>query len=197
MFLLAPLPYPMDALTPFLSREQVEEHYARHQGGYVKKLNALAGQGKLEPGETLDDILAFRRPGDPVFDSGAQIWNHEFYWSGLLPSPPKGRRRGAGLGIPDEIAGLVRSFNKEAETAFGSCWLWLVVNGDSGEIEICKTRDADNPVRHGDRPILCLDLWEHAYYIDYRSDRAAYIRGFWPRVNWAVVRERIREARME
>lgn len=185
---LPPLPYALDALEPDISRETLEYHYGKHHATYVEKLNKLV-QDTGYADTALADIV--RTATGPVFDNAAQAWNHSFYWNCLSPD---------GGGVPDdEVAGAIeRDFSsfdafreRFTETAvghFGSGWTWLV-RQPSGQLDIVSTDNADTPLRTGATPLLCCDVWEHAYYIDYRNRRPDYLEAFWNRVNWAFVNQ--------
>ena len=180
---LPELPYSKDALAPHISPETLEFHYGKHHAGYVTKLNAGIKGTEFESME-LEEIVTKANGG--VFNNAAQIWNHTFYWNSLSPN---GGGAPAGA-IADAINGQWGSFDKfkeafsnSAATNFGSGWTWLVKNS-SGELAIVNTDDAGCPLTSGQTPILTLDVWEHAYYIDYRNARPSYIDAFWNLVNW-------------
>lgn len=184
------LPYSMDALEPLMSRETLEYHYGKHHRGYVSKLNALIAATELEDA-ALEDIV--RKSSGALFNNAAQVWNHNFFWRSIGPE--------AGGDPPREVVGaLQRSFGsvdafkqlfkKAATEKFGSGWTWLVKTWD-GRLVVSCTDDADTPLRHGDRALLTCDVWEHAYYIDHRNDRAKYLDAFWNLVNWRFVEENL------
>ena len=180
---LPELPYAKDALTPHISEETLEFHYGKHHATYVTKLNA-AIEGTDFAGKDLEAIVKSSDGG--VFNNAAQIWNHTFYWNSLSPnggSEPTGA-------VKDGIDAAFGSFDafKEQFTAsavgnFGSGWTWLVKNSD-GSLAIVNTDDAETPLTTDATPILTLDVWEHAYYIDYRNVRPDYIAAYWNLVNW-------------
>jgi Fe-Mn family superoxide dismutase len=173
---LEPLPYATNALEPYVGRETVELHYEKHHAGYVTKLKELIA-GKAEANESLERIVV--RTGGAIFENAAQIWNHDFYWRSMRPG---------GGGVPsgellEAVAGRYRTFDRlRAEFIdagadhFGSGWLWLVWRRRT--LRIMTTSDADLPLRYGITPLLCADLWEHAYYLDYRNDRRSYLEAF-------------------
>jgi Fe-Mn family superoxide dismutase len=173
-FTLPPLPYDQGALAPFISAETISYHYGKHHKGYVDNLNKLVA-GKPESGRTLQDLVMTAAPG-PTFNNAAQIWNHTFYWSSLKP-------KGGGAPAGDLAAALKRDFGSLAEfrtqfaqaatSLFGSGWAWLVL--EDGKLKIIQTSNADNSMRHDQTALLVLDVWEHAYYIDYRNARAKYV----------------------
>lgn len=186
-FELPALPYEMDALEPHISKETLEFHYGKHHQTYVTKLNGLVPGTEFE-GKSLEDVVKTSSAG--VFNNAAQIWNHSFYWNCLSPNGG-GDATGA---IADAINSTFGSFTefKEAFTNsainnFGSSWTWLVKNAD-GSIAIVNTSNAATPLtEEGVTPLLTVDLWEHAYYIDFRNARPAYMAAFWNLVNWEFV----------
>jgi Fe-Mn family superoxide dismutase len=182
---LPPLPYAKEALEPHISRETLEFHHGKHHATYVKKLNELLPGSGFE-NASLEDIS--RRATGPLFNNGAQAWNHDFYWKCLSPnggdpSPELGKELARSF---ESVAGFKTAFSKAAETAFGSAWVWLVRKKD-GRLDILTTGNADNPLRSGDVPLLTCDVWEHAYYIDRRNARPEYVKAFWNVVNWDFV----------
>ncbi len=183
---LPPLPYPKDALAPVISAETLEFHHGKHHKAYVDKLNELI-VGTEFAESSLEDII--RKASGPIFNNGAQVWNHTFYWNCLSPQgggTPKGE-------LADAIAKAFGSFDKFKEkfTAtsigqFGSGWGWLVKNAD-GSLACVATPNAENPMKTGAKPIFTCDVWEHAYYVDYRNARPKYVEAFWGKVNWDFV----------
>jgi Fe-Mn family superoxide dismutase len=180
---LPELPWSNDALAPHISPETIEYHYGKHHNAYVTKLNA-AIEGTEYAELSLEDII--KKADGGLFNNAAQVWNHSFYWNCLAPNAG-GAPSGA---IADAISGKWGSFDKfkEAFSAsaagnFGSGWTWLVKNS-SGDLEIVNTDDAGCPLTSGQTAILTLDVWEHAYYVDYRNARPKYIEAFWSLVNW-------------
>ncbi len=177
------LPYSKDALAPHISAETLDFHYGKHHAGYVKKLNdAIAGTPMAE--KSLEEIIKTSEGG--VFNNAAQIWNHTFYWNSLSPDGG-GEPTGA---IADAINSQFGSFSEfkekfttAASTLFGSGWAWLVKNSD-GSLSIEQTTNAGCPLTSGQTPLLTCDVWEHAYYIDYRNARPDYVGAFWNLVNW-------------
>ena len=183
---LPELPYAKDALEPHISAETLEFHYGKHHATYVDKLNGMIAGTEFESA-SLEDIIAGASGG--IFNNAAQIWNHSFYWDGLSPNGG-GKPEAALAQAIDQTFGSFDKF-KEAFTAsalgnFGSGWTWLVKNS-SGNLEIVNTDDAANPMTDGYTPVLTCDVWEHAYYIDYRNKRPDYINAFWNLVNWEFV----------
>ncbi len=180
---LPDLPYAKDALAPHISEETLEFHYGKHHATYVTKLNDAIAGTDFE-GKDLEEIVKSSSGG--VFNNAAQIWNHTFYWNSLSPNGG-GAPTGA---VADGINAAFGSFDafKEHFTAsavgnFGSGWTWLVKNSDGG-LAIVNTDDAETPLTGDATPLLTLDVWEHAYYIDYRNVRPDYIAAYWNLVNW-------------
>jgi Fe-Mn family superoxide dismutase len=183
---LPELPYAKNALEPHISEETLEFHYGKHHATYVDKLNGMIAGTEFESA-SLEDIIASASGG--IFNNAAQIWNHSFYWDGLSPNGG-GKPEAALAEAIDQEFGSFEQF-KEAFTAsalgnFGSGWTWLVKNS-SAKLEIFNTDDAANPMTDGHTPLLTCDVWEHAYYIDYRNKRPDYINAFWNIVNWKFV----------
>ena len=185
---LPDLPYPKNALEPHISAETLEYHHDKHHATYVNKLNEMIPGTEFE-NMPLEEIVMKSSGG--VFNQAAQVWNHTFYWNCL--SPNGGGEPGGALG--DAIAKAFGSFaefkEKFAASAagnFGSGWTWLVKD-DSGAVEIVNTSNAGNPMTDGKKPLLTCDVWEHAYYIDYRNARPKYVEAFWNTVNWDFVNQ--------
>jgi len=187
-FKLPELPYSRDALEPYISQETLEYHYDKHHAGYVKKLNnGIEGSGF--EGKSLEDIIINADPGG-LYNNAAQVWNHAFYWHCMTAdqSDPEGELAQA---IDKSFGSFEKFKDKFSEVAagqFGSGWGWLVQD-DSGSLKVISTKDADNPITDNMTPLLTCDVWEHAYYIDYRNDRAKYIDNFWSVVNWDFVKK--------
>jgi superoxide dismutase, Fe-Mn family len=179
-----PLPFDMKAMKPFLSEEQLTYHYGKHHAAYFKNLNGLV-EGKPEADMTLRDVVV--KSSGPMFNNAAQAWNHSFYWDCIMPG-------GGGEPTGDLAAAIVRDFggfeafkkamSEAAVKLFGSGWAWLAAD-KQGKLEIMSLGNADTPLKHGKEPVLTIDVWEHAYYVDYRNDRAKYVDEFWKFVNWA------------
>ena len=186
-FELPPLPYAENALAPMIGAETVETHYEKHHKGYLAKLEKLL-KGKPEADLSLEELIRTAK-GD-VFNNAAQVWNHNFYWLSL--SPDGGGEPSADLAeLVDESFGSYREFRKQfAEAAvgeFGSGWTWLV-KGLGGELVICNSNDAENPLQRNLVPLLTLDVWEHAYYLDYKNERPRYVESFLDHLlNWDFV----------
>ena len=187
-FTLPDLPYAKDALAPHISEETLEYHYGKHHNTYVVNLNGLIEGGEYAD-MSLEDIIRKSASG-PIFNNAAQVWNHTFYWNCLSPNGG-GEPSGA---LADAINAKWGSFDefKKAFTAdcvgnFGSGWTWLVKNA-AGQLEIIKTSNAGCPLtEEGVTPLMTCDVWEHAYYIDYRNARPNYVAAFWNLVNWDFV----------
>ena len=183
---LPDLPYAMDALEPHISRETLEFHYGKHHRTYVEKLNGLV-EGTKFAGASLEDIV--RGSDGGVFNNAAQVWNHTFYWHCLSPNGG-GKPSGALAKAIDASFGSFDDFHKQfsdkAVTLFGSGWAWLVKKPD-GKLAIVQTGNAETPLTGKDKPLLTCDVWEHAYYIDYRNARPKYLEAFWKLVNWDFV----------
>ncbi|HEY2486110.1 MAG TPA: superoxide dismutase [Candidatus Binataceae bacterium] len=183
-FELPALPYAMDALKPHLSAETLEYHHGKHHAAYVNNLNNLI-KGTPNESKSLEDIIK-TAPSGGLFNNAAQHFNHSFYWKSLAAKAggqPKGAAADAiksGFGSFDEFK---KKFTEAATTHFGSGWAWLVRKPD-GSLAIEATHDAGTPLTGGNKPILTCDVWEHAYYIDYRNARPRYIEAFWNLVNW-------------
>lgn len=185
-FELPPLPYAMDALAPHISQETLEYHYGKHHQTYVTNLNNLV-EGTDDANASLDDIIAKAEGG--LFNNAAQVWNHTFYWSSMSPSgggEPTGEVADKINSAFGSYADFREAFVKAATTQFGSGWAWLVDNG--GTLEVMQTGNADLPMKHGAKALLTIDVWEHAYYIDFRNARPNYINTFMDSlVNWDFV----------
>lgn len=183
---LPALPYAQDALAPHISEETLEYHYGKHHQTYVTNLNNLVPGTEFED-KTLEEIIT--SASGPIFNNAAQIWNHTFYWNCLSPTgggEPVGTLAeviNAAFGSFDTFK---EEFTKTAVGTFGSGWGWLVKNAD-GSLAIVSTSNAGNPLTAGQTPLLTCDVWEHAYYIDYRNARPKYVEAFWNLVNWEFV----------
>ncbi len=185
-FILPPLPYELDALQPHISRETLEYHYGKHHQAYVTNLNNLVVGTDLE-NKKLEEII--KTQTGSIFNNAAQDWNHSFYWKCLSPNGG-GEPKGALLDAINKNFGdfdkFKDQFTKSAIATFGSGWAWLVKN-PSGGLEIVTTSNAATPLTTVNIPLLTCDVWEHAYYIDYRNSRQKYMEAFWSLVNWDFV----------
>ena len=193
-FTLPPLPYGKDALAPIVSAETIDYHYGKHHQAYVTNLNNLAPGTRYES-MTLDEVVktSFGQASEkPFFNNAAQVWNHTFYWNSLAPKAggaPTGAIAAAIDASFGSFAEFKDKFSKAAATQFGSGWAWLV---DDGGLKIMKTPNADLPLKHGVKALLTIDVWEHAYYIDWRNARPDYIGNFLTNlVNWEFVGENL------
>tara|TARA_Y100000590_G_scaffold182312_1_gene207791 strand:- start:13511 stop:14101 length:591 start_codon:yes stop_codon:yes gene_type:complete len=187
-FELPPLPYAKDALEPHISSETLDYHYGKHHNTYVQKLNGLIEGTEFE-GKSLEDIIKSSSGG--VFNNSAQIWNHTFYWNSLSPNgggEPTGAVADAINAAFGSFEDFKAKFNDMAVNNFGSSWTWLVKKAD-GSLDIVNTSNAGTPITEGLTPLITVDLWEHAYYIDYRNVRPDYLKGFWALVNWDFANE--------
>lgn len=187
-FELPALQYTLDALAPHISQETLEYHYGKHHRAYVNNLNNLIPDTEFE-NMTLEDII--QKSTGSIFNNAAQIWNHTFYWHSLSPQgggEPTGDLAEKIKHTFGSFDNFKTAFTKAAATQFGSGWAWLVKN-NKNELEIMQTSNAGNPLLDGKKPLLTCDVWEHAYYIDTRNDRAAYINHFWNLVNWTFASE--------
>lgn len=182
-FTLPPLPYAMDALAPHISRETLEYHYGKHHQAYVTNLNK-ALEGTEMASLSLEDVI--RKSSGGVFNNAAQVWNHTFYWNSLSPKgggEPAGALRQAIEAKWGSVDAFKAAFTQSAAGNFGSGWTWLVKKSD-GSLDIVNTSNAGTVVNTDDKALLTCDVWEHAYYIDYRNARPKYLENFWNLVNW-------------
>ncbi len=193
-FELPALPYAKDALAPHITAETLDFHHGKHHQVYVTNLNKLL-EGKPEASKSLEEIVA--SSDGPIFNNAAQIWNHTFYWHSMKPN-------GGGQPTGDLADAIKRDFGSfekfsedfanAAATQFGSGWAWLVLNHDK-KLAITKTPNADLPSKHGQKALLTIDVWEHAYYIDFRNARPKYIETFLKHLaNWDFAAENLKKA---
>jgi Fe-Mn family superoxide dismutase len=183
-FELPKLPYAMDALAPHISSETLEFHHGKHHAAYVNNLNNLIKGGKFE-NASIEEIVKGAGPGG-LFNNAAQHFNHSFYWTSMKPKgggEPSGKLADAIKKAFGDFNSFKEKFSSAATGHFGSGWAWLVQKSDGG-LDVVATHDADTPIAHGGRPLLTCDVWEHAYYIDYRNARPKYIEAWWNLVNW-------------
>ncbi len=181
---LPALPYAMDALAPIISKETLEFHYGKHHQTYVTNLNNLIPGTEFESA-SLEEIV--KKSSGGVFNNAAQIWNHTFYWNSMAPNAggePTGKLADAINAKWGSVAAFKEAFNKSAAGNFGSGWTWLVKKPD-GSVDIVNTSNAATPLTTTDVPLLTCDVWEHAYYIDFRNARPKYLESFWSLVNWS------------
>jgi Fe-Mn family superoxide dismutase len=191
-FTLPPLPYDKNALAPHMSAETFDYHHGKHHKAYVDNLNKMV-EGKPEEKKSLEEII--KSSEGPMFNNAAQIWNHTFFWSCLKPGgggQPTGDLAQAinrDFGSYEKFA---EAFTTAATTQFGSGWAWLVQEG--GKLAVTKTANADLPMKHGQKALLTLDVWEHAYYIDHRNARPKFIETFLKNlVNWEFATENLKK----
>jgi Fe-Mn family superoxide dismutase len=193
-FELPPLPYARDALAPHMSEQTLNFHYGKHHQTYVTNLNGLV-EGTENEGRSLEEIILAAEPGG-LFNNSAQVWNHTFFWSSMSPGgggEPDGEVKTALEQAFGSVDTFKQTFTDKAKTLFGSGWTWLA-KGDDG-LEILQTKDADLPLKHGKTAILTLDVWEHAYYLDYQNARPAYIETWLNNlVNWEFAADNLAKA---
>jgi len=187
MFTLPDLPFSPSAFGAWTSEETFSFHHGKHHAGYVAKLNATV-EGSAHADQSLEEVVVASRGNAKIFNSAAQHYNHSFFWQCLQPEG--GKPSGA---IKEQIerdfgsvSDFQQQFSNAAATLFGSGWTWLV-RGADGVLAIVQTKDAETPLGTGSVPLLTLDVWEHAYYIDHRNDRQDFIEGFWNHINWEFV----------
>jgi len=186
------LPYESDALEPHLSKETLEFHYGKHHQAYVTNLNNLISGTEFE-GLALEDVV--KKTSGPIFNNSAQIWNHTFYWNCLSPSgggEPNGDLAQAIVNAFGSFEVFKEKFSASAVGNFGSGWTWLVKNNDD-TVEIVNTSNAETPLTTNKQALLTCDVWEHAYYIDYRNARPKYVESFWNLINWGFVAQNFAE----
>jgi len=189
-FELPALPYEKNALEPHISAETLEYHYGKHHNAYVVNLNNLLKGSEFE-GLSLEAIIKASSGG--IFNNAAQVWNHTFYWHCLSPQgggEPQGKLAAAINQAFGSFTAFREQFSDAAVKNFGAGWTWLVKKPD-GSLAIVNTSNAATPLTGEDKPLLTVDVWEHAYYIDYRNARPAYLENFWALVNWAFVEENL------
>ena len=182
-FELPALPYAKDALAPTISEETLEFHYGKHHNTYVEKLNGLVKGTEFE-NASLEDVI--KKSSGGVFNNAAQVWNHTFYWNSMSPNgggEPEGALADAINSTFGSFEEFKTKFSESAAGNFGSGWTWLVKNGE-GKLEIVNTSNAGCPITDGLTPLITVDVWEHAYYIDYRNARPKYLEGFFKLANW-------------
>lgn len=185
-FTLPPLPYAMNALAPYISEETIEYHYGKHHRAYVDNLNKLVVGTPFE-NQSLEVII--KEAKGPLFNNAAQIWNHTFYWNCLSPNAggePHGKTAEKIKEAFGSFEQFKEQFTKLAASLFGSGWAWLIQD-PQGKLSLIGTSNGDTPMEKGNTALLTCDVWEHAYYIDYRNVRMNYIEAFWKLVNWEFV----------
>jgi Fe-Mn family superoxide dismutase len=185
-FTLPDLPWSKDALAPVISPETIDFHYGKHHKTYVDNLNKLTA-GTPQAEQSLETLIGSTSGG--IFNNAAQVWNHTFYWNGLAAPESKQPSKTLIKTLGDAFGGFDKfkeQFANAAVTQFGSGWAWLVKDA-AGKLEIVQTANAGNPLTVGKTPLLTCDVWEHAYYIDFRNARAKYVEDFWKIVNWEAL----------
>jgi Fe-Mn family superoxide dismutase len=198
---LPQLPYDVSALAPAISKETLEYHYGKHHAGYIKKLNkALQKAPDRFANCSLSELVCQVSKDEPeIFNNAAQAWNHTFYWNSMTPASqgkPGGDFGNAIAKKFGSVEALQEAFVESAKGQFGSGWAWVILDS-AGDLAIMTTGNADNPLREGAIPLLVCDVWEHAYYIDYRNRRGTYLKAFWQVANWQFATEKYNEARIE
>lgn len=187
-FTLPQLPYAMDALSPYISKETLEYHYGKHHNAYVVNLNKLTADTAFAE-LSLEEVI--KQSSGGIFNNAAQVWNHTFYWHCLSPNgggEPTGPLAAAVNKTFGSFDAFKEQFTQTAITTFGSGWAWLVKDKE-GNLKIISTSNAGTPMTEGYTALLTCDVWEHAYYIDYRNARPDYLGAFWKLVNWSFVAE--------
>ena len=186
---LPELPYARDALVPHMSAETLDYHYGKHHKAYVDNGNKLIAGTEFE-NMSLEDIV--KKSSGKIFNNAAQVWNHTFFWNCLTPkqAAPSKKITDALVKTFGGIEDLKKQFNETAIATFGSGWAWLVKNAD-GSLAIVSTQGAGNPLTSGQTPLLTCDVWEHAYYIDYRNARPTFLEHFWALANWDFVEKNL------
>jgi len=183
---LPDLPYARDALEPVISAETLDFHYGKHHQAYVTNLNKMIADTEFADA-SLEEII--RKADGGIFNNAAQVWNHTFYWHCLSPNgggEPDGALGEAINKAFGSVDAFKDEFSKAAVGNFGSGWTWLVRN-DDGSVEIVNTSNADNPLKSGGHALMTIDVWEHAYYIDYRNARPKYLEEIWKIINWDFI----------
>jgi superoxide dismutase, Fe-Mn family len=185
---LPPLPFARDALEPHMSRETLDYHYGKHHKAYVEKVNTLIAGTEFEDA-SLEELVA--ESSGALFNNAAQVWNHNFFWNCLAPkSKGPGKELTAALDKLGGMQSFQNQFGKAAIEEFGSGWVWLIKDA-AGALKIITTSNANTPARDGQVALLTCDVWEHAYYIDHRNDRGAWMKSFWAIVNWQFVTDNL------
>ena len=191
-FELPKLPYQKNALEPYISEKTIEFHYGKHHQAYVNNLNNLTKGSPFENSD-LEEII--KKADGGIFNNGAQVWNHTFYFGQFSKDgckEPMDQLKEAIESSFGSFDKFVEEFSKAAATLFGSGWAWLVRN-DDGSLAVVQTGNAGNPLRDGQKPLLTCDVWEHAYYLDKQNARPKYIEDFWKIVDWKVISKRFSE----
>ncbi|AFZ82770.1 superoxide dismutase [Candidatus Kinetoplastidibacterium crithidiae] len=180
---LPDLPYKIDSLSPYISKETLEFHYGKHHQTYINNLNSLIQNTEFQE-MSLEEII--KKSSGAIFNNAAQVWNHNFYWNSICPDStkkPEGNLADAINQKWGNFESFKLEFNKQAASNFGSGWTWLVKKSDRS-LEILNTSNAGTIVNSNDKAMITCDVWEHAYYIDYRNARVKYLENFWSIINW-------------
>jgi Fe-Mn family superoxide dismutase len=188
-FELSKLPYAPDALQPYISKQTIDFHSGKHHQAYVNNLNNLVTGTRFE-NATLEQII--READGGIFNNGAQVWNHTFYFESFSPAGPRepsGNLAAAITSTFGSFTGFREQFTKMSVTLFGSGWAWLVKKPD-GTLEIIQESNAGNPMKKGFIPLITCDVWEHAYYLDYQNKRPDYLQAFWNILDWGIIGKR-------
>lgn len=196
-YTLPQLPYNYDALAPAISEQTLRTHYDKHHQGYVKKMNALLPGSGFE-NASLEEIVM--KAKGALFNNAAQVWNHTFYWESLAPAEechpidhyPEVKQ--ALVSSFGSVAAFTEAFMESGKTQFGSGWTWLAKAPKERKLVVLSTSNAENPMREGYVPLWVCDVWEHAYYLDYKNERDRYLQNFWGIANWGRVQTRLLQA---
>lgn len=186
---LPELPYALNALAPVISEETVHYHYFKHEQGYIDNLNKLIHDTEFE-NAPLEEII--RNANGPIFNNASQAWNHIFYFFGLSPmggGEPSGALRLALEDTFDSLENFKKLFEEAGAKLFGSGWVWLSKDSE-GKLSITQGSNAENPMTQGLTPLMCFDVWEHAYYLDYQNRRVDYLNKLWDLVDWDLIESR-------
>jgi len=188
---LPPLPYEKNALEPVISTETIEYHYGKHHKGYVEKLKKLIKDTKWE-NKKLEDIIK-GTDNQNIYNNAAQVFNHTFYWNSMSPKQqqPDGALKMLLEKYFGSLDGFKEKFIEAGTTLFGSGWVWLIQD-KNGALKIKQTRNAHCPIKDGEHPLLVSDVWEHAYYIDYKNARKEYLEKWWKLINWDFVAKNLK-----
>lgn len=191
-FRLPELEYQLTDLAPMMSYKTMSYHYGKHFQTYIDNLNRIINNSHFE-GLSIEDIVR-KAPEGPIANNAGQVFNHQLFFQQFLPAKDAKNPSGELLFLIQQSFGSVDAMrehmNQEAKNFFGSGWIWLVMN-DEGKMQVMSLPNGDNPLRHGWKPILTIDMWEHAYYLDYQNRKVDYLNNFWLIVNWHVISKRV------
>jgi len=191
-FSLPPLPYNKDALSPYMSAQTLDTHHGKHHNTYIQNLNKLISETNLTQKSLEEIILATHKKEFAIFNNAAQAWNHNFFWHSMTPNKSELSKNLLELIIKNfgSYEKFVEAFKTTGLSQFGSGWIWLVFDNNTKELKIEKTSNAETPLTNGQIPLITCDVWEHAYYLDYKNNRAAYLDGFIKHlINWNFAEE--------